>query len=95
MGNIKLGVVPKSMPNLEKMTSPNRFHQNQKANVGNPLLPPPLPSTLDHKQKQGVKKNLNMTIIVHEELVANVAFSNDEEEDGTSSSNKGPYEKTP
>jgi hypothetical protein len=42
-----------------------------------------------------VKKNLNMTIIVHEELVANVAFSNDEEEDGTSSSNKGPYEKTP
>jgi hypothetical protein len=70
-------MVPKSMPNLEKVTLPNHLYQNQKANVGNPLLLPPLPSTFDHKQKKGVKKNLSMTIVVHEKLVANVTFSND------------------
>jgi hypothetical protein len=36
-----------------------------------------------------------MTIVVHEEQVANAAFSNDEDEDGTSVSSKGPFKKSP
>jgi len=44
-------------------------------------------------KKKGVKKNLTMTTIIQEELNDNVAFSNDEDGDGTSISSKGAFEK--
>jgi len=90
VGNIELEALPKSTPNVEEVTSLNRLHQNQN-DVGNPCLSPP--SSFDHKQKKGVKKNLTMTTTIQEELNDNVAFSNDEDGDGTSISSKGSFEK--
>ncbi len=83
VGNIKIALAPKAT--IKEGTSPNR-HQQIKVDVGvvcPPPPPPPPPQSygLDHKHKRGVKKVLNMGIIVQDELKDDLVFPKDKDEE--------------